>query len=122
MQDQWMRDGQGFLLVYSITSRETFENVSDLREKIHRAKDEDKVPIVLVGNKCDLTSERVVSYEEGQSLAASWGHPFFETSAKTKENHIVCFTEVVREILKAEASKSNAGRRNKKKRFKCVIL
>jgi GTPase KRas protein len=51
MQDQWMRDGKGFLLVYNITSRPTFDEVSVLQEKIVRTKGTDKVPIVLVGNK-----------------------------------------------------------------------
>ena len=41
---------------------------------------------VLVGNKCDLESERVVPTEEGQQLAASLGIPFLETSAKTNHN------------------------------------
>jgi GTPase KRas protein len=152
MQDQWMRDGKGFLLVYNITSkcvgpprpparahagaddvlwrvsvvvpccccvprsligrlrrRSTFDEVKNLYQKIQRTKDCDKVrergavgrrpakcntcllpvpslqvPTVLVGNKCDLASERQVSYELGKQFADSLGCPFFETSAKTK--------------------------------------
>ena len=45
MQDQWMRDGKGFLLVFNITSRPTFEEVSNLYDKILRTKDTDKVPM-----------------------------------------------------------------------------
>ncbi len=45
MQDQWMREGKGFLLVYNITSRATFDEVSMLKDKILRAKDEDHVPM-----------------------------------------------------------------------------
>jgi GTPase KRas protein len=45
MQDQWMRDGKGFLLVYNITSRPTFDEVTNLYEKILRTKDTDKVPM-----------------------------------------------------------------------------
>ncbi len=80
MQDQWMRDGKGFLLVYNITSRPTYEEVSVLYDKILRTKDTDKVPIVLVGNKCDLKDERQVEYTEGAELAKKWNCPFFETS------------------------------------------
>merc|ERR1712159_890627 len=58
MQDTWMREGKGFLLVYSIIDESSFEEVRSLREKIMRAKDADKVPIVLVGNKCDLNDNR----------------------------------------------------------------
>merc|ERR1712113_830636 len=49
MQDQWMREGKGFLLVYSIVSRQSFDEVSMLRDKILRTKDTDDVPIVLCG-------------------------------------------------------------------------
>jgi len=104
MQDQWMRDGKGFLLVYSVTSRPTFDEVSNLYDKILRTKDTDKVPIVLAGNKCDLHNERQVKYEEGQALAKSWGCPFFETSAKLKYNNEACFFELVREIRRMEKS------------------
>lgn len=48
MQDQWMRDGKGFLLVYSIVSRATFEEVSNLHDKILRTKDSDKVPMYVI--------------------------------------------------------------------------
>jgi len=82
MQDQWMRDGKGFLLVYSIISRNSFDEISVIYDKILRVKDKDKVPMVLVGNKADLKDMREVSYEDGSNLAKRWVCPFFETSAK----------------------------------------
>eukprot|EP01084_Bolivina_argentea_P007726 14507_1 len=57
MQDTWIREGSGFLLVYSITSKHTFEQIDELRDKILRTKDVDDsndIPIVIAGNKCDL--------------------------------------------------------------------
>jgi len=120
MQDQWMRDGKGFLLVYNITSRPTFDEVNSLYEKILRTKDTEKVPIVLVGNKCDLKTERQVSYDEGAALAQQWKCPFFETSAKIKVNNETCFFELVREIRKMESA--NPKRRAPKKKFGCQIL
>jgi len=120
MQDQWMRDGKGFLLVYNIVSHPTFEEVSVLYEKILRTKDTERVPIVLVGNKCDLKDERQVEYNEGAELAKTWGCPFFETSAKIKLNNEACFFDLVREIRKLERSSKN---QNKPKRAKfCTIL
>jgi len=119
MQDQWMREGKGFMLVYNITSRTTFEEVNLLYEKILRSKDKEKVPMVLVGNKCDLSKERQVSKEEGQKLAASWGCPFFETSAKEKINNEECFFQVVRQIRAMEDSDNKKP--TKKKAF-CIIL
>lgn len=70
MQDQWMREGKGFLLVYNITSRSTFDEVSLLYDKILRSKDKDKVPMVLVGNKCDLEKDRQVPKAAGEQLGA----------------------------------------------------
>ena len=54
MRDRYMRTGQGFLLVYSITSRQSFEELETFREQILRVKDADKVPMVVVGNKIDM--------------------------------------------------------------------
>jgi GTPase KRas protein len=120
MQDQWMRDGKGFLLVYNITSKPTFEEVQVLHDKILRTKDADKVPMVLVGNKCDLKDERQVEYSEGSELAKQWNCPFFETSAKLKLNNEACFFELVREIRKFE--KQNQSKVAAKKKSKCIIL
>ena len=52
-----------------------------------RVKDTDDVPLILVGNKCDLEGERAVGREQGAALARSWGNTsFMETSAKSKIN------------------------------------
>jgi len=55
-----MRAGEGFMLVYSITSRKSFEMISGLYQQIMRLKNQDMVPVVIVGNKCDLEAERQV--------------------------------------------------------------
>jgi len=127
MQDQWMREGKGFLLVYSVTSRSTFDDISSFKEKILRAKDVDNVPIVLVGNKCDLDSQRQVSKAEGEQLARRWGCAFMETSAKERINNEDCFYQVVREIRKAERpvrtqAPVTVKEKPQKKRSLCTIL
>lgn len=61
MREQYMRTGEGFLLVYSITSRQSFEEIMTYQQQILRVKDKDYFPIILVGNKCDLEKERVVT-------------------------------------------------------------
>jgi GTPase KRas protein len=86
MRDQYMRTGQGFICVYAVTSRSAFDEITSFREQILRVKDEDKVPMVLAGNKCDLEEERQVTTVEGQDLAKSFGCPFYETSAKANAN------------------------------------
>ncbi|KAH0848581.1 Ras-like protein [Fonsecaea pedrosoi CBS 271.37] len=98
MREQYMRTGEGFLLVYSITSRQSFEEIMTFQQQILRVKDKDYFPIILVGNKCDLESERVVSKEEGAQLARQFGCKFIETSAKSRINVDNAFYDLVREI------------------------
>merc|ERR1712099_20136 len=76
MRDQYMRTGQGFLCVYSITNRSSFDEVAAFHNQILRVKDAEQVPMVIVGNKLDLDSERTVPTKEGQELAASFSCPF----------------------------------------------
>ena len=126
MRDQYMRTGQGFICVYAITSRSSFDEISSFREQILRVKDEDKVPMVVAANKCDLESERQVTTAEGQDLAKSFGCPFYETSAKARINVEDSFYQLVREIRKYNQAK-NGGVADKKKGGKkkggaCSIL
>ena len=114
MRDQYMRTGQGFICVYAITSRSSFDEISSFREQILRVKDEDKVPMVVAANKCDLESERQVTTAEGQDLAKSFGCPFYETSAKARINVEDSFYQLVREIRKYNQAK-NAGPAGQKK-------
>ena len=67
MREQYMRTGEGFLLVYSITSRQSFEEIMTFQQQILRVKDKDYFPIIVVGNKCDLEGERQVS-KQGTSM------------------------------------------------------
>lgn len=61
MREQYMRNGEGFLLVYSITSRLSFEEINTFYQQIRRVKDRDFFPMVLIANKCDLEHDRQVS-------------------------------------------------------------
>ncbi|CAK7892300.1 ras-like protein 1 [[Candida] anglica] len=98
MREQYMRTGEGFLLVYSINSRNSLEELQSFYEQIQRVKDSDHVPVLVVGNKCDLEVERQVSFEEGQALANSFNCPFLETSAKQRINVEEAFFGLVRSI------------------------
>jgi len=100
MRDQWIRGGEGFMIVYSIDDRQSFEDVCDHKDFIMKVKDSVKGPIVLVANKCDLPpEERKVATQEGKELAASLGiFCFYETSAKLRVNVDDCFYELVREV------------------------
>lgn len=57
--------------------------MAKFKEQITRVKDTDRVPIMLVGNKCDKVAEREVSREEGNYMSKRINSEFLETSAKT---------------------------------------
>ena len=120
MRDQYLRKGHGFICAFSVTSRASFDEVSAFREQILRVKDADKVPIVLIANKCDLVVDRQVTTEEGQDLAKAFGCPFFETSAKARINVEEPFYQLVREIRK-DTSLKKGGKPSKGKKG-CSLL
>jgi small GTP-binding protein len=141
MRDQYMRTGQAFVLVYSITDPSSFQDCQAIHEQLLRSVDSDDVPLVLVGNKCDLEEERGVSTQEGKALAEKFGNcKFFEASAKGKINVEECFYGLVRLLQgggeqksdgkddekgsdeKGEGKKSTKGDGKKKKTFKCLVL
>ncbi|KAM9960311.1 hypothetical protein ACTFIW_009440 [Dictyostelium discoideum] len=120
MRDQWIRSCEGFVLVYSITSRSSFDQVQFFREQIIRVLDRDDVPIMMIGNKSDLDDERQVTYQEGKDLAHCLGMSFMEVSAKSRANIEEVFNETVRSVKRREESllkkdKSKDGKDIKKK-------
>lgn len=79
-----MKSGQGFILVFSITSSSSMSEVEMLREEITRIKDDEHVPIVIVGNKADLEESRSVPRQRAFSASRMWNAPYYETSARTR--------------------------------------
>jgi len=71
MVDKSLRLSDSFILVYSIASRYTFDELPRLRGQVLRCKDSDAVPMVLVGSMCDMERDRLVSKSEGRSICAS---------------------------------------------------
>mmetsp|Transcript_1044 Transcript_1044/g.1484 ORF Transcript_1044/g.1484 Transcript_1044/m.1484 type:complete len:80 (-) Transcript_1044:57-296(-) len=79
--------------------------------------------MVVVGNKCDLSDERVVDQMEGQRIANTWSCPFYETSAKEKINNEKVFYELVREIRRYDAiRKRPVVEPTVKPKWKCCII
>ncbi|KAL5466685.1 hypothetical protein EMCRGX_G030829 [Ephydatia muelleri] len=107
MRDLYIKNGQGFLLVYSIINQQTFIDVQPLKDQITRVKGGAASPIILVGNKADMESERSVVERDGKTLAGEWNCPFFETSAKTNLNVHEMFSEIVRQICKKKTKESS---------------
>lgn len=127
IRDNYFRSGEGFLCIFSITEDESFQATQDFREQILRVKNDENIPFLLVGNKCDLEERRKVTYQEAGDRAKQWGVTYVETSAKTREHVDKVFFDLMREIRarKMEENKTNNGRgkdKNKRKKIKCVIL
>ncbi|EED17496.1 RAS small monomeric GTPase (Rsr1), putative [Talaromyces stipitatus ATCC 10500] len=143
MRELYMKQGQGFLLVFSITSMSSLHELSEIREQIIRIKDDTKVPIVIVGNKSDLEEDRAVSRARAFALSQSWGNaPYYETSARRRANVNEVFIDLCRQIIRKDlqasqlrslemqarkkemAASGNAkeARRRSRRRGQCVII
>jgi len=131
LQDQMIRIYEGFLIIYAINNVTTFSRVQEYKDRILRVKDVDSIPIILIGNKADLTDRREVSADEGEALARKWGTLFKETSAKTRMNVEQAFFDLVRLIGKERqgqpptedtGSPKIPGMLRQKKRWSCNLL
>ena len=107
----------GYMIVYSVASRQSFDMVSVIREKILNQLGVDTVPMTLVGNKVDVSEKkRVVSKEEGERLAKSWGVGFVESSARDNINVASAFDEMITQCEKGKDPDNPTGGR------KCVMM
>ena len=135
LRDQWIRDGEGFVLVYSITSRASFSRIKKFYTQIQRVKDSSSVapsptlpgtnmpnpmafqnhagpaPVMLIANKIDRVTEREVSTQEGSALAKQLGCDFVEASAKSCINVERAFYDVVRQLRR---QRQQTGRSERK--------
>lgn len=122
----YLRGAHGVMLVYSVTSRQSFESITAWKEnleKIEVANIED-IEMILVGNNCENTEERMVDHESGRAFADEIGLNFFEISAKTNINIEISFMTLVTQILnklqKKEAKQTSAETKEKKSES-CLI-
>ncbi|OCT73068.1 hypothetical protein XELAEV_18036047mg [Xenopus laevis] len=127
MREQYMRTGEGFLLIFAINDRGSFNEMSKFHTQILRVKDRDEFPMILVGNKADLDLQRQVTKEEALSFARENHIPYMEASAKIRLNVDESFHELVRAIRKfqeLECPPTPAVNPKKKesKSCPCVIL
>ncbi|KAK1794500.1 hypothetical protein P4O66_011369 [Electrophorus voltai] len=94
----YYRDAHALLLLYDITSKSSFDNIRAWLTEIHEYAQSDVV-IMLLGNKTDMASGRVVKREDGEKLAREYGVIFMETSAKTGINVDLAFATVAKELI-----------------------
>lgn len=108
----YFRGAQGILLVYDITDRGSFDNINNWVKQIAQYGDK-HVNKILIGNKCDMESDRAVTADEGAELAKQHNMPFFETSAKTDVGVSKAFAEIAEQVMKrllADPSTAAGGR------------
>ena len=115
MRDQYMRTGEGFLLVFAGNNAKSFEDIAMYREQIRRVKDADDVPMVLVGNKCDLQT-RSIDAKAVIDTAQNYNIPYIETSAKTRMGVDDAFYTLVREIRRDRINRGRDKRRGRNRR------
>lgn len=152
MREQYMRSGEGFLLVFSVADHNSFAEISKFHKQVLRVKDRDEFPMLLVGNKSDMEHQRrvncakhehVVSYkqrhfeftfvfcaglkvslEEAQQFSCSVGMPYIECSAKLRVNVDQAFHELVRIIRKFQITERAYAEDSYKRKSKkrCCIF
>jgi len=118
MRELYMANGEGFALIYSITSSLSFAEVEKIRAGIIKHKNDPTVPMVLVGNKKDLESKREVPINKGKLAAKEWGCEFMESSAKTDTNIREIFYSLIDQVWE----KNGGPPKPKKKTRSCIIL
>ena len=115
-------DVEGFFLIYSVTDAPSFQHLETLHSKVMMAKRKKNIPIVLVGNKCDLANERKISTQQGKDLADRFGCAFIETSAKGRVNIDEAFellVQQVRQCREASAPANSSTKKDEKKKKDC---
>ena len=110
MMDMWISFGEGFLLVFAINDKESFNLIKSKHDRILRGKHGVKYPILLVGNKADLENERQVNYSEAKEMADKWGIEYIETSAKTNFNCKEAFEMLAQKIVQKKGKNSGKSR------------
>jgi GTPase KRas len=124
LRDEYMRAGDGFLMVFDLTSEKTFTELEQFRTQIQRSKDTDFPPIVVVGNKSDLPEDLKFSgaTKRAKELCEQWKVKYVETSAKNRSNIDESFNTLVLEILNKNSSNNNNTKSTKKGNGGCLIL
>ena len=112
--DTWIDAGQGFLLVFALNDKDSFNDLDKKKARIDIIKKREKCPIILVGNKSDLQNERKISRKEGEDKAKLWGASYIETSAINDDNCKNAFVECAKKIIALDAKSSMIQPKDKK--------
>ena len=100
----YYRGAHGILLIYDVTDKESFKNLSNWLIEIEKNASKNVLK-VLIGNKTDLEDKRVITYSQGKEFADSYGLKYIETSAKKNMNVNEAFETLGRELMQASDDK-----------------
>lgn len=128
VRDEAIKTSDGFVVIYSIISGDSFKSITQMNHDIKALKGTDVIPVVLVGNKLDMESDREVPHVEGELLAREWGCPFLETFVGSERLRAV-YETIVREMNKSRSifwdyieEPPEVNNVAEEKECKCVII
>ena len=110
----YYRGAHGILLLYDVTDKESFKNLSNWLIEIEKNASKNILRI-LIGNKCDLEDKRVITHAQGKEFADTQGLKVIETSAKKNLNVSEAFETLGRELMNAGAEKKIEKQKENKK-------
>ena len=122
MLDTWINSADGFILVYSIDNRESFESTKTRYDRIIQLKEGQRVAIILVGNKCDLEDKREVNKEEVEKYCNNNKINFLEASALNTINVKESFLAVAKELLQIKYPEKYKKRGDGSDRKRCYCF
>ncbi|EAY00308.1 small GTP-binding protein, putative [Trichomonas vaginalis G3] len=92
------RDAEAGIVVFDLTDADSFTRAQKWINELKQARG-DQIHIVIAGNKTDLIDKRVVAKGDAEELAAQFKAPYYETSAKTKENLEPLFNSICEHVV-----------------------
>jgi len=120
MREMYMKNGEAFALIYSITSLGSLQELAAIHDGIRKFRPNTEIPIILVGNKCDIEKKRKVTSMDAKLVAREFRCPFIETSAKMNINIEQIFHTLIEQFwdIKGRPKKS----KNNSKDGGCVVF
>ena len=111
---RYYKDGEGFVIVYDQTNRDSFLRVKMTYQSIRHARcmeDSMSLPVLIIANKCDMSQHRAVQMGEGEMLARALKGAYLETSAKHGINVEEVFKLLITEIRAQGATVLGKGKK-----------
>ena len=122
MLDTWINSADGFILVYSIDNKESFESTKSRYDRILKLKADQKISMIIIGNKCDLEEKRQVSREEAEKFCKNHKISFLETSALRTINVKEAFLYVSRGLLQYQFPEKYNKKEDNERKKRCFCF